>query len=281
MSLPKTIYLRTKDYLVSGEYFDLIQDAQKDLLQTMPQPGEDKLGDYYKSESYISHTDQKKSLVDKAYHFVKGIALKQKTSLITTQNDGKGKLLDIGCGTGDFLVAAKNKGWEVFGVEPNENARELSEKKEVCVKNNLEDIRDSNFDVITLWHVLEHVQDLDSYIKQISKLLNPKGTLIVAVPNYKSWDAKHYKEYWAAFDVPRHLWHFSKAAVERIFSPYHFKLIETKPMLFDSFYVSLLSEKYKTGKTNWVMAILKGSCSNLSGFFNKEYSSHVYILKRK
>ncbi len=281
MNNDKTTYLRTKDHLVSGESFNLVADVQGDLLQTSPVPGKEKLGDYYKSEAYISHTDQKTSFVDKVYHFIKGIALRQKTALITTQNNGKGKLLDIGSGTGDFLVTAKSKGWKVFGVEPNEDARIRAGQKGIYVENKLEDVLESEFDVITLWHVLEHVPDTNLYIEEISKRLKPTGTLIIAVPNFKSWDAKHYKEFWAAYDVPRHLWHFSKPSMERIFSPYNFKLIYTKPMLFDSFYVSLLSEKYKTGKTKWIKAILKGSYSNLSGFFIKEYSSHIYILKRE
>ncbi len=281
MNNDKTTYLKTKDYLISGESFNLIADVHGDLLQTSPRPIDEKLGDYYKSEAYISHTDQKKSLVDKVYHFIKEIALRQKTALVTTQNNGKGKLLDIGSGTGDFLVTAKSKGWKVFGVEPNEDARIRAGQKGIYVENKLEDVLESEFDVITLWHVLEHVPDTNLYIEEISKRLKSTGTLIIAVPNFKSWDAKHYKEFWAAYDVPRHLWHFSKPAMERIFSPYKFKLIKTKPMLFDSFYVSLLSEKYKTGSASWLKAILKGGYSNLSGSFSKEYSSHIYIFKKQ
>ncbi len=272
-------YIKTKDFLLSGEEFTLVANEEKDLLKTIPVP--ENVSDYYKSENYISHTDSNKSFFDKAYQLVKKVSLSQKESLIKKLNKGEGLLLDIGSGTGDFLVYAKSKNWNVQGVEPGEKARQLSEKKGIIVNEFLQDVEEMQFDVITLWHVLEHVEDYDAYILEIKKRLKPGGTLIVAVPNFKSNDALHYKEHWAAFDVPRHLWHFSKNSIERIFTPHHFKLIQTKPMWFDAFYVSLLSEKYKTGKANWIKAIWHGTHSNLSGIFTKEYSSHIYILKKE
>ncbi len=277
----KITHIKTKDFLVSGETFTLVKNEFGDLLQTTPVPDLNKLPEYYKSENYISHTDTKKSFTEKVYHFVKGIALKQKVSLITKLNQSSGKLLDIGSGTGDFLATAKQKNWTVFGVEPSKDARALSEKKGIYVSEELTGIDEMEFDVITLWHVLEHVPDLENYIQEISKRLKSSGTLIVAVPNFKSQDAKHYKEFWAAYDVPRHLWHFSRPGIERLFSNHYFKLIKTKPMWFDAFYVSLLSEKYKTGKSNWINAIVMGLKSNLSGMNTKEYSSHIYILKKE
>lgn len=276
----KKIILKVKDHLVSGEEFTLVENEFEDLLQTIPAPELEKLPDYYKSEKYISHTDTKKSFIEKVYHSVKAISLKQKVSLITSLNKSAGKLLDIGSGTGDFLVTAKEKNWEVFGVEPSHDARALSEQKGVKVSTELKEITETNFDVITLWHVLEHVPDLENYIQEIATRLKSTGTLIVAVPNFKSKDAKHYKEFWAAYDVPRHLWHFSKPGIKRLFSKHDFQLIKTKPMWFDAFYVSLLSEKYKTGKSNWFKAIFIGALSNLAALATKECSSHIYVLKK-
>lgn len=277
MKSAENIYIKTKDFLLTGEEFSLIENKERDLLKTIPVPKN--LAHYYQSENYISHTDSKKSFFDKAYQFVKNISQNQKVSLIKKLNKGEGALLDIGSGTGDFLVAAKNKNWKVQGVEPDQKARQLAEEKGVHVEELLQNVHQENFDVITLWHVLEHVQDLETHILEIKKRLKPGGTLIVAVPNYKSKDAKHYKHFWAAFDVPRHLWHFSKTSIRRIFENHNFQLIKTKPMWFDAFYVSLLSEKYKTGKVNWFKAVWHGSRSNLSGIFTKEYSSHIYVLK--
>tara|TARA_R110002072_G_scaffold235697_4_gene393371 strand:+ start:6089 stop:6934 length:846 start_codon:yes stop_codon:yes gene_type:complete len=281
LNTPHKIHLKTKDYLVTGEEFTLVENEFGDILQTIPVPSLIKISEYYKSENYISHTDTKKSFTDKVYHFIKNIALKQKVSLISKINKGSGKLLDIGSGTGDFLATAKQKNWAVFGVEPNPDAITLSEKKGIGVSKDLKDIIETDFDVITLWHVLEHVPDVEDYICEISKRLKASGTLIVAVPNFKSKDAQHYKQFWAAYDVPRHLWHFSKTGIQRLFSKNQFEFIISKPMWFDAFYVSLLSEKYKTGKTNWLKAIFRGLQSNLSGLQTKEYSSHIYILKKK
>lgn len=277
-STQKTV-LKTKDFLVSGEEFSLIESKEKDLLITTPVPKN--IEKYYQSEEYISHTDSKNTIFEKAYQLVKKIALHKKVRIIKKLNNGSGKILDIGSGTGDFLAVAQKDKWNVFGVEPNINARTLSDKKGIAVCENLTDIYETNFDVITLWHVLEHVQDIESYIFEISKKLKPNGILIIAVPNYKSKDAQFYKEYWAAFDVPRHLWHFSKEGIKRILEKHEFLLLKIKPLWFDSFYVSMLSEKYKTGRINWIKAVFMGTTSNLSGIFSKEYSSHIYIFKKQ
>lgn len=278
MKSKQNTFIKTKDFLVSGEEFSLIFSEEQDVLKTTPTP--ENLEKYYQSEEYISHTDSKETIFEKAYQLVKKIALNNKVKLIKKLNNGSGKLLDVGSGTGDFLAVSKENNWKVFGVEPNKEARTLSEKKGVSVCESLTDIQEFNFDVITLWHVLEHVQDIDSYVSIISKKLKPNGILIIAVPNYKSKDAQHYKEFWAAFDVPRHIWHFSKSGIKRVLKKQNLKLLKTKPMWFDSFYVSLLSEKYKTGKLNWVNAIFIGLYSNLSGLWSKEYSSHIYIFKK-
>ncbi|HIP49242.1 MAG TPA: class I SAM-dependent methyltransferase [Lutibacter sp.] len=281
------VKLICKDYTVSNEKFELLYNSELEMLVTNPKPSDTKLPTYYKSESYISHTDAKKSLFDKTYQLVKSYALGQKVKMITSFKTKEKRLLDIGCGTGDFISYAKNKSWNVVGVEPNKKARELSIKKlndTDAIYTSLENLVDSKqekFDVITLWHVLEHVPDIDKYIKQTKSLLKSDGYLVVAVPNYKSYDATHYKEFWAAYDVPRHLWHFSQKSIARIFEKENMKVIQTLPMKFDSYYVSLLSEKYKTGKSNLFTAFKIGFLSNWKARKTKEYSSLIYILKTK
>lgn len=281
MSGKKEQNLTVKDHLVSGEKFTLEYDKSLDLYATKPEPKLEQLYKYYESTSYISHTDDRKTFIENCYHLVKNYALKGKIKLITKENDGTGKLLDIGAGTGDFLVSAKNKGWEVLGVEPNASARQLALSKGVELSEKLTEITAEKFDVITLWHVLEHLPNLEENINFICSKLKKEGVLVIAVPNYNSYDAKHYKEYWAAYDVPRHLWHFSKNSISKLFEEEGYKINKIKPMWFDSFYVSLLSEKYKTGKSNFLSAFWHGFLSNFKGLFSKEYSSHVYILKRK
>lgn len=278
-----TFFIKVKDFTVSNEEFDLVFNEKFQCLETTPQPALEKLGSYYESEDYISHTDASKSFVDKLYHIVKKYALQKKVQLVKKNTSGN-SILDVGCGTGDFLKVCQEQNFNVLGVEPNEKARNLAEMKlgnSTDIFSNLFQIDSKKFDVITMWHVLEHVPDLETYIEKLTSLLNPGGILIIAVPNYKSYDAKYYKQFWAAYDVPRHLWHFSKKSIKKLFTGDKFDHIGIKPMLFDSFYVSILSEKNKTGKSNLIKAFFVGLFSNLSGNFSKEFSSHIYLLKKR
>ncbi len=274
------IYCTAKDYLVSQETFTLHHDVSRDILITDPQPPLDSLYKYYESDAYISHTDSKKGIVSFLYQIVKKNALQSKVSLLEKLNKGIGTLLDIGAGTGDFLKQATNKGWTIEGVEPNASARKLASQKGVSLAESIEDFNGQQFDVVTLWHVLEHLPNLEETIKRIEDLINPGGVLIIAVPNFKSYDAKHYQSFWAAFDVPRHLWHFSKKSMTLLFSK-KMKLEKIIPMLFDSFYVSLLSEKNKTGSQNLIKAFWVGLRSNIAAWSTKEYSSLIYCYKKQ
>jgi 2-polyprenyl-3-methyl-5-hydroxy-6-metoxy-1,4-benzoquinol methylase len=249
------------------------------MLITHPQPSLDVLGKYYESADYISHTDSKRSLFEKAYHFVKGIALKNKLNLINSLQPNKGKILDIGAGTGEFLSVAQQDGWQTTGVEPSDKAKQIAINKGVSFAATIAQLEDRSFDVITMWHVLEHVPVLDQQIKELKRLLKPTGSLIIAVPNFKSFDAQHYGKFWAAYDVPIHFWHFSKTAIQKLFQKEQMELVKILPMKFDSFYVSLLSEKYKTGRMNFIKAFFIGLWSNIKGKSDLEYSSHIYILK--
>ena len=272
-----TTLLNCKDNTVSGEHFEVMEHEEYEMLVTSPVPKN--LENYYKSESYISHTDSKKTFFDKIYQAVKNHTLKQKLLLLNSFKSSSKSVLDFGAGTGDFLKICKNNNWQVLGIEPSAEARENAVKKGVHLKENLLDITNQKFDVITLWHVLEHVENLKSTIKVLKSLLQPEGRIVVAVPNYKSYDAAFYKEYWAAYDVPRHLWHFSQKAIHKLFLEAEMIVEETLPMKFDSYYVSLLSEKYKTGKSNPVKAFYRGFLSNRSAKSTTEYSSLIYVIK--
>ena len=272
-----------KDHSVSGEEFQLKYHIDFKLMQTLPQPSEDNLDSYYKSEDYISHTDSKRNLFEKAYHFVRNIALKKKLKLINSFKTDAKELLDIGCGTGDFLSIAKNANWNVTGIEPNEQARKIANSKtNNSVYNNMQlhQLKENSFDVITLWHVLEHLPNLEMHVYRLERLLKSNGKIIVAVPNYKSYDAAYYKSFWAAYDVPRHLWHFTKESIKILFSRYDMKVEKILPMKFDAFYVSLLSEKYKTGKINYLRGFWIGMKSNLKALRSGEYSSLIYVIKK-
>lgn len=273
-------YISCKDYTVSHETFTLLIDQESELLVTTPRPNDEELEKYYESVNYISHTDAKKKLIDKIYQSVRNYTLKRKLKLINSLNSEEKTILDIGTGTGDFLLICKKNGWRVTGIEPNKKARELAEKKlDANLFIQTSSLSNKKYDIITLWHVLEHVPNLNEYISNLKKLLKSNGTLLIAVPNYKSFDALYYKEFWAAYDVPRHLWHFSKKAIIKLFQTENMKVEKIIPMKFDSYYVSLLSEKYKTGYHNFFKAFFVGFKSNRKAKASKEYSSHIYVIK--
>lgn len=272
-------HISTKDFLVSGETFDLIYDHDLDLLRTDPVPPVDELSKYYESDAYISHTDEKKGLLQGIYQIVKTWSLRKKVNLIGNLNGEAGSLLDVGAGTGDFLIAAKKGGWHIEGMEPNPNALNLATEKGVSLSSDLDAFKDRQFDVVTLWHVLEHIPNLDQMVSRLSRLVKPGGFLIIAVPNFRSFDSHYYGEFWAAYDVPRHLWHFSQSSIKRIFKS-DFELEKTLPMVFDAYYVSLLSEKYKTGNKFSIRAFWIGFKSNLLARKNKEYSSLIYCFRK-
>jgi 2-polyprenyl-3-methyl-5-hydroxy-6-metoxy-1,4-benzoquinol methylase len=272
-------YLKCKDYTVSNEEYEVMFNKEFDMLVTTPVPKN--ISDYYKSEDYISHTDSKKSLLDKVYQSVKNITLKRKLKLINSFNTTSKSILDVGAGTGDFLKVCATNSWNVFGTEPDEGARKIALEKGINLQEDLSEFKNQKFDVITLWHVLEHVGNLQEYITTLNNLLSEKGRLIIAVPNYKSDDAKHYKQFWAAFDVPRHLWHFSQTSISKLFAEVNMSVEKTLPMKFDAYYVSLLSEKYKSGKMNPIKSFYRGFLSNLKAKTTKEYSSLIYVLKKE
>ncbi|RSK41539.1 class I SAM-dependent methyltransferase [Mangrovimonas spongiae] len=279
----KSTYLTVKDHSVSGEEFQLFYNSEYDMLETYPQPKSEKLSEYYKSDNYISHTDAKRNLFEKVYHLVRSISLKRKLKLINSFSNSEKNLLDIGCGTGDFLQTAIQHKWNAFGVEPNVQARTIANAKtnnQVFDVDKLQTFKNERFDVITLWHVLEHLPNLHFEIKTLSRLLKPDGRIVIAVPNFKSYDAKYYKNFWAAYDVPRHLWHFSQTSISTLFSKENMSIEKIYPMTFDAFYVSLLSEQYKTGSKNPLKAFWVGWQSNFKAKRSGEYSSLIYVLKK-
>ncbi|WP_262908937.1 class I SAM-dependent methyltransferase [Leeuwenhoekiella parthenopeia] len=269
--------LKIKDYSCSQEEFELVYDSYLDKYTTQPVPSN--LEDYYKTDNYISHTDAKEGLTEKAYQTVKRFMLKRKLALIE-KYCGKGKLLDIGAGTGDFLKFAKKEGWEVSGLEPSAVARTHAERKGITLFESAEALKAETFQVISMWHVLEHVPDTEKQIQWIHQHLSSDGIAVIAVPNFNSYDARHYKEFWAAWDVPRHLHHFSAQSIKLIFEKEGFKLIAQRPLIFDSFYVSLLSEKYKGTKIPFLSGFLNGLRSNIKALISKEYSSLIFVFKK-
>ncbi len=275
--------LTAKDYTVSQEKFAVWHCNTCTGRFTQDVPAQDDIGAFYASENYISHSDTKKGIINSLYHLVRKRTLGAKRRLVINESGTvKGTILDIGCGTGAFLQTMKEADWNITGLEPDMVARnKAAELYNINPQEpgKLFELPAGTFNAITMWHVLEHVHELHAYIKQIEGLLVANGKLFIAVPNYTSKDADIYKEYWAAYDVPRHLYHFSPQSMEKLLSQHGLKLAAIKPMWFDSFYVSMLSEEYKNGKGNIIKAVFNGFISNLKAWGNiKKCSSVIYVV---
>ncbi len=279
--------LHTKDYSLTNESFEIIECAHCTLRYTFPIPSIDQITPYYNFPDYISHTDTTSGWMNKLYHVVRNRTLDQKSNWVQSLFTGyKGKLLEVGAGTGAFAHCMKEKNWEVTALEPDASSRQKAlENYNLFLQtpDTLYQLADNSQDVICLWHVLEHVHDLKGYLKAFKSILKTNGRLIIAVPNYTSYDAQYYKKHWAAYDVPRHLYHFSPASLQFILKQFDMQLVQTKPMWFDSYYVSLLSEKYKkSGFIGIIRALIIASISNLKAVKNSQKaSSIIYEIKKK
>ena len=275
-------YIICKDHLVSGESFAITQCKRCGFLFTNPRPDSENLDKYYESPEYISHSNRSSSLINLVYKNVRNHTIKQKVSLINGLKTNH-EILDVGCGTGHFLQACKKNDWKINGVEPNEHARKQGEKLlKMPLTDSLQHFKTAGkMGIISFWHVLEHIPDLNETIDLAKKLLEKKGKLVIAVPNHESLDASFYKQYWAAFDVPRHLYHFSQRTMKELLKNHDLKLKKIFPMKFDAYYVSMLSEKYKCGRTNYIEAFKNGYRSNAFAKKNhNNYSSLIYIARK-
>lgn len=271
-----------KDFLVSNEEFELRPSSKYDgLLKTYPVPTAEELTKYYESDEYISHSDNSKGLINQLYYWVKMYNLNQKYKLIKNLNVGD-KVLDYGCGTGEFVHYLNKKKFNAKGFEPNPTGFGIAKSKDPnSFYSTSEILKTEKFNVITLWHVLEHIPNLFDELENIKNALTENGRILIAVPNYESFDAKYYQEYWAAYDVPRHLWHFNQASLSKILYDFGMVIENIRPMIFDSFYVSLLSEKYKGSSSGFFKAMVIGSISNLKSIKDGQFSSLMYEVKLK
>jgi 2-polyprenyl-3-methyl-5-hydroxy-6-metoxy-1,4-benzoquinol methylase len=278
--------LTAKDHTVSKEKFEIWHCQDCSLRFTQNIPSLDAIGPYYQSEEYVSHSDSQKGLINNLYHRVRSHTLQTKRQLLQkVTGKEQGVLLDVGAGTGAFAKTMQDAGWQVTGLEPDDTARKNAKAihgLDLQSPDQVYHLADAQFDAITLWHVLEHVHDLQGYLENFHRLLKANGKLIIAVPNYTSKDATAYGAFWAAYDVPRHLYHFSPASMQALAKSKSFQVAAMKPMWFDAVYVSMLSEKCMTGNTKLIPAIWNGMLSNLNTIGNAaNCSSVIYILSKQ
>lgn len=275
--------LSARDHTVSGENFSIWECRSCGLRFTQDVPDPVTILPYYKSENYISHSNTSRGFINRLYQGVRKMTLKKKRRLAETVTGlKKGSLLDIGSGTGGFVHEMTSSGWEVTGLEPDADARKMAKKTfgvELQEADRLFSLEGGNYDIISLWHVLEHVHELHRYMEQMKFLLKDKGRILIAVPNYTSKDAAIYQEHWAAYDVPRHLYHFCPGSMQTLLQKHGLKLVACKPLWYDSFYISMLSSKYRNGKTNYAAAIINGLRSNLKAWADvNRCSSVIYVV---
>lgn len=277
--------LKAKDYTVSHETFDIWECGECALRFTQQVPDANGIGRYYQSDAYVSHSDTKKGLINRLYHVVRNYTLQSKRKLVSRLSKREsGALLDVGAGTGAFAAVMQQNGWMVTGLEPDTTARNNALQQHKLQLQTLDALYNqppAYFDVITMWHVLEHVHDLHQYLATFRQILQPDGCLLIAVPNYTSLDAQEYGSYWAAYDVPRHLYHFSPKSMARLLEQHGFKVTAHQPMWFDSFYVSMLSEQYRTGKQQLLKAFINGWRSNRKAASSYEKCSSVIYVAQK
>lgn len=275
------IHLRVKDLFLTGEDFEIHKCQECGLLFTEPRPAPDKIDRYYQSEEYYSHQENKNGFIPKIYESVKKVNLRHKRKL-ATEGLKVGTMLEIGCGVGDFLHEMEQNGWICTGIEPSKEAKTIAKtrvKADILNPEELARLKDESFDLITMWHVLEHVDNLKEEVMHLQRLLKKDGRLVLALPNFKSADAEYYREYWAAYDVPRHLNHFCRESINNIFKNTRLKLKKTDKLIWDAYYISYMSEKYKNHSLPLVKGTIRGLMSNWKARQTGEWSSLVYVLE--
>ena len=278
-----SLALHAEDYTVSHERYSIRQCEECGFLFTSPRPTPERLGEYYLSEDYISHAEKATSLKDHIYHRVRRRAIRSKHRLIAKYHES-GRALDMGCGTGDFLAFLNSRGYAAQGIEVSPKARKAAVDKGVRVSPTLADLpANAEFNVITMWHALEHMPDPRNTLTQLFKRCSKGGLLVIAVPDNESWDCSHYGSHWAAWDVPRHLSHFRRKDIHRLLTEVGFIPSEPKNMWFDAPYVSMLSEQYRGRRSKgalWI-GVLFGMWSNLVAIAtNRPTSSTLYLAQK-
>ena len=275
-----TTYIETQDYSVSGEPFSIVSCSNCQFRFTNPRPKPEDLGKYYESTDYISHTNQGNSLVNGLYKKARLFTIRWKLKLIQA-NQRTGAVLDFGCGTGQFLEYCQKHGWTINGVEPSDGARNSANNAtHNKVVESLSQLQSTTYNVITLWHVLEHIAQLNDTFEQLKKHLKSDGEMLIAVPNSEANDAQKFGPHWAAYDVPRHLYHFTPETMAKFVAKHGMTIVETIPMKLDAYYVSLLSNKHKNGSPKLLKSFINGLQSNTYANKSGDFSSLIYRVRK-
>lgn len=269
---------KCKDHLVSHEQFSVVLDKASQIASTHPQPAAHLLPAYYQSDEYISHGTKQRSVFSLLYALIQKRMFGIKRQWLSNGTQQAPRYLDYGCGTGALVRYLTAKGWDAHGVEPNAKARKVFNNLKVV--SSLGELTPAPFDVIGLWHVLEHVPNPTETLAELIDILTPQGKLFLALPNFNSYDAAFYSNEWAGYDVPRHLWHFSSHGIVQLCESLGLKHTKTNGMFFDAFYVSYLSEKHRRKCFPFVRGFFIGLWSNIRAKKTGEYSAMLYCFEK-
>ena len=269
--------LKIRDHFLTKEVFNVVEHIEG-VLKTEPDLDEKTLKKYYDSSQYSSHNNIG-GCIGFLYSLSARIMLRFKFRVLAKHINKESLIVDFGCGTGGFMSSLKKKKYNVVGVDSNKKARDKCLEKKLTTFKSIKDFKE-NIDAITFWHSFEYVSNPNEILNQIINQSKNNLTVVIALPNYRSFDAKHYGAFWAAYDVPRHRFHYSARGIKKLMKSYGFECLKTKPMLLDAFYISIMSEKYKKSKLSFVKGIMVGLISNLAGLFSSSYSSSVFVFKK-
>jgi ubiquinone/menaquinone biosynthesis C-methylase UbiE len=277
--------MECRDHFLSGELFSLFKCSSCRFVFTQDYPEQEAIGKYYESDEYLSHNDNSQGVSGRIYRYVRNFMLLRKRAIIKNTTGLKtGTILDIGSGSGHFAATMKDAGWQVKGIELNDKARNSSVLKfglDVINPKDISTLKSASFDCITLWHVLEHFHEPYEYFAEIMRLLKPGGICVTALPNCNSYDAEYYREYWAAYDVPRHLWHFTPSSFSIFADKTGFRIEKTLTLPADVFYISFVSEKYKRSSSPFIRGVIRAKFYAIRALFQKDKSSSVIYILRK
>jgi 2-polyprenyl-3-methyl-5-hydroxy-6-metoxy-1,4-benzoquinol methylase len=280
---PKTRFaFSCPDHLVTGEEFPLHQCNDCQFLYSGRLPSEADAQKYYDSPSYTPHATDRKNLMMRTIGFCRTFIRQpiKRTWVRKWSKKRMGTLIDIGSGTGEFAVFMQKSGWAVTCIEPNQDARNFCASQGLTVfdTDRVPTLPDHSFNVVTLWHVLEHVYDIHGTMQTIRRLLQPDGTAFIALPNYSSKEASWYGRMWTGYEMPRHPSHFSPATFAHLASMYDMEIVALRPFVLDAFYLSILSEQHRKG---WfISALFHGLASAIVGLLQPKLASSVlYVIR--
>ena len=245
-----TIFMRVPDRFrpEPGTAYTLVRCVKCSLVYLNPRPVEESSGVFYESSEYTPFvsTGKQRSIMDRVYVAIREMNNRWKRRQIEALQPERGRLLDVGCGTGEFLQAMHAAGWQVRGVERDAKAAayavEQLQLDVVCGSLDTVPLAPASFDVVTMWHVLEHLYQPHKALMQVRDVLRPGGLLVIAVPNLLSLDARYYRQNWVAFDAPRHVQHFSPKSLRSLCEMHSFAHLRTRMLPFDPFFNALMSE---------------------------------------